>query len=52
MDPCQKIEGISKVGFVGFFVVFLRPDCPRELVENVGRGGTPAREISFVSSVT
>ena len=30
MDPYQKIEGISKVGFIGFYVVFLGPDCPRD----------------------
>ena len=30
MDPYQKIEGISKVGFIGFYVVFLSPDSPRE----------------------
>ena len=30
LDPYQKIEGISKVGFIGFYVVFLRSNCPRE----------------------
>ena len=30
MDPYQKTDGISKVGFIGFYGVFLRPDCPRE----------------------
>ena len=31
LDAYQKIEGIlSKAGFIGFYVFFLRPDCPRE----------------------
>ena len=31
LDPYQKIEGIlSKAGFIGFYVFFLRPDCPGE----------------------
>ena len=30
MDPSQKMEGIlSKAGYTGFYVFFLRPDCPR-----------------------
>ena len=30
MDPFQKMEGIlSKAGYTGFYVFFLRPDCPR-----------------------
>ena len=26
MDPYQKTDGISKVGFIGFYAFFLRPD--------------------------
>ena len=53
MDPYQKIEGIlSKAGFIGFYVFFLRPDrlgesalsntglyCPLYFVSGLNQAG-------------
>ena len=50
LGPYQKIEDIlSKAGFTGFYVFFLRPDHPGESVLSKHRAALPSMIVSSLT---